>query len=422
MGGKIKMKPDKKKLIIGLCLLSCTIIWSGEKLVEKISLQQSEKIFYLLMSQNGAGYAVRSSTAWDKHYLRFKGQTFGPYNSILEEALSDDGTAMTFRYDAGVLGPSYVYANGATLGPYQSIEALHFISGTTDVTYRFTETWETWNEYIAGRVLGLYGWAGWPIFSENRQNFFYKAQIAGNKDGFWYIYQNGEKSFGPFKIIDENNYRYLPDSNDIMFLAQNTDDTFSIYRSQKEIIRKDSVTFLLYNDKIGSIAYSYKENNEYYAYDGKKTFGPFEKWVTAIAYSPDYSTFGFAVKTPDDSIDVYINGEKKYSVNSFYRFYFSNDGSTVAFPAMHKRKIKVFWNDKTFGDYQELLLNIVYAPDGKNIAYKAKRDDQYFICLSTGKEFGPYSFCTEPVFTTDSNSVFFYYINGDEVYMAEYPM
>lgn len=234
--------------------------------------------------------------------------------------------------------------------------------------------------------------------------------------GFAYVAREAYKYFVIIhdqegKKYDYVSELYLLDDNRLLYKAQEG-EKYMIVIDGKEGEKYDDISYLQFSSDSKRFAYKAKEGEKYVVVVDSQESKKYDD-VYFIQFSPDSQRFAYIAREDREKFFVLDGIEnKRYfdysSINDNYSYY----------------DLDAYYRDKDdiFSYHLDELYEIVFAPNGKEFAYKLKKGDKYFVVFNN-KEGKLYDKVYELKFSPDGKELsyivdkrgrYFLVINGKE--------
>ena len=145
-----------------------------------------------------------------------------------------------------------------------------------------------------------------------------------------------------------------------------------------------SFPFLSFKRTEPKVAYSIKENDQSYVFDGERKLADFDSAERPV-FSRDGSRFAYVAKDDRKSNNefVVVDGKRGPAVESVSSLNFTSDGRLV-----YEGKVSDKWSlfvENEKGTTLDYIFYYLFARDGKTIAYLGRLGDKYLI-VADGKQ------------------------------------
>lgn len=230
--------------------------------------------------------------------------------------------------------------------------------------------------------------------SDDLQHFAYSYYSVYEPTKLLYLDDKG--------IIHEGgvSYHFFTDDNKYVYVAMKSDGEYIFIGDEKYGPYKDVTD--PFSNQDGIVGYAAFDGEKWMLiFDGKKISSYDDISDADPTTDPSGKSFAFkAANIPDknnplatESFHV-IDGKKQKSYNSVTRGKYSPKGGHFAYIALdidrnnNKYMGYVVSDGKEFGPYDDIRGNIEFSPDGKKLAFTAKKDNEWFMVID-GKESAP---------------------------------
>lgn len=136
------------------------------------------------------------------------------------------------------------------------------------------------------------------------------------------------------------------------------------------------------------------------------------EYVDQLVFSPNGARFGYLAIKEDNKAVAVIDGVESPAYDMVANIAFSPDGKQVAY-WIKKDNLYHVWNDGKEGAAYKNGGTIFFSPSGKRMAYPAQKDDKWVMVVD-GKEMAAYDNIGNPFFSPDSKRVAYSARNGDK--------
>lgn len=145
-----------------------------------------------------------------------------------------------------------------------------------------------------------------------------------------------------------------------------------------------SFPFLTFNRAESKVAYSIKENDQNYVFDGERRLTNFDSADRPV-FSRDGQRFAYVAKDDRKASTefVVVDGKRGPSVDGVYSLGFSPDGRLIYEAKSSDKWSLLIENEK--GPTLDYIIYYVFARDAKTIAYQGRLGDKYVV-ITDGKQ------------------------------------
>jgi WD40 repeat protein len=388
-----------------------------------------------------------------------------------EIVFSPDGRRVA--YTAKKDGKSFVVADNKVGKPYEGVADLVFSPDSGKIAYRALISEEKMCIVADGREGAWYRNLGQPVFSPDGRSTGYEA-MKGEK----YLMVTGDRESPAFDMTYAPPL-FSPDSTRIAYIEQHYDAGKNnvILCNADMTGRKrgkdyDLLRGITQSSSRSLLAYIAKKNKKHVAvivdFSGKKfeekEGSPYDD-ISAITLSPDGKHAAYIAKRsgklflvldgteqsyPADDVATQPlfspNGKRSASVGIFGiqrsivldgkagrrydeigRPVFSPDGRRIAYPAKKGQAWLMVVGQKEGTAAYDMIVTPQFSSDGSHLVYRARKDGKRFVVLAdkdgrTVQEHPAYEMVWQPVFTPDEKSVAYGVKSGRELWWKVEPL
>jgi Tol biopolymer transport system component len=254
-----------------------------------------------------------------------------------------------------------------------------------------------------------YDWIEDPVFSPDSRRLAYVAMNAvASRAGDYFVILDGEegKSYNSIRSL-----AFSPDSKQVVYIAQRA-DKWLLVADGKEGKEYDSFggeygKSIVFSPDGGRIAYVAQRSGKWFVVVDNEEGREYD-FVAVTDFSPDGKHIGYIAAVFDSKREAVVKRlavvDKTEYEDSFVPI-FRPDGNLGAYTVVRDNKPVAFVvNGVKEKEYEEVKESVIFSPDGKRMAYVAKRNGKEFAVVdgTEGKEYD--SVCI-PVFSPDSKRI-----------------
>jgi len=385
----------------------CVVVIDGQAGLEYDGIMKGSLVF----SSDGKRVAY-VATKGDKWLVVVDGQAGPEYDGVAAPIFSPNGKRVA--YTAGKNNKGFVVVDGQVGLEYDAIgkESLIFSSDGKQVAYR-AKKGNKWLVVIDNQVGPEYDTIGTFVttfgVSDLTKSFLDSPGFVLSSDGKRVAYnaKEGDKWFmvvdGKAEMEEVRDIIFSPDGKRVAYVIAKDNHEFVVIDDQVEPTY-DSVTSPIFSPDGKKIAYRAQKGDKWFVVvDGQ----PGPEYETVGALTTTFASPGSGAPL----ITIHIGSPG---------FVFSQEGNRLAYAA------RVAYGDKNGYPYKWLVIvdgqagpeydaieTPVFSPDGKHVAYWAKKGDKSFIVVD-GQVGAEYDYVGDIVFSSDGKRMAYEVEKGDK--------
>ncbi|MDD3793973.1 MAG: hypothetical protein PHI37_04115 [Candidatus Gracilibacteria bacterium] len=331
-----------------------------------------------------------------KSLINVNGNVNGPFESIRDEIISENGKDFGYIYDKQesskdsegnetIINTTYVNINGTSYKVDTNVESLNIMYSNENTPFGFKYTILKENG-VRENYFNVKGNKYGPFFKINNYSFLNNSWGVSITDKEWgkdYIFLNG-KSYGPYDLGTIENIIFSNSNNGYLYNYRENGKRYIVINGKK-YGPYDQIDAINFSGDGKGFSYRYELNNAWYIKLNEDDFGPYFR-SDYLNYSLDGKTYNYRFEKGGKKY-FNFNGKEYGPYDNLIDLVFSlNDSNKFGFIYKNTESY-VTINEKTHGPFEDIK-GLKVSEDGRGFIFIFKSNGREFINYN-GNRYGP---------------------------------